>query len=203
MFISFEGIDGAGKSTQIRLLKEYFENKNRSVVVTREPGGTKTGELIRNIFKNSDLDIKSEILLLYASRLEHVEKIIKPNIDSGKIVISDRFNDSTIAYQHYGRGLRIEDIDIIKEFSIGNFEPNITFFIDIDVNLKNRRTSSRTLDRIEKESREFFQRVSEGYSEIAKKNISRIVTLDGSLKINKIHYEIIQHIENMINDVKI
>ena len=188
-FITFEGIDGAGKTTQIKSLANLFTELGREYIVTREPGGTELGEQIRDILKKYQLDPKNETLLLYANRLDHVEKLIKPSIKQGKIVISDRFDDSTVAYQHFGRGIPIEDIDKIRSFTIGTFEPDLTFFLDLDLEEKYDRMSSRKLDTIEKSGTEFFSRVVDGYRKMAS-NTPRIVRIDGSQRQEKVFEDI-------------
>lgn len=197
MFISFEGIDGSGKSTQIDLLSEHLQSIGREYIKTREPGGTASGEEIRKIFKNYSLEPKSELLLLYASRLEQVDKVILPNRD--KVVICDRFDDSTIAYQHYGRSLPLSIISKIRELTIGDFKPDITFLLDIsDIEDRDSRIRDRSLDKIELESINFHQRVAEGYRQIYRENRDRIHLLDGSKSIEDISEEIKKIVEEKL-----
>lgn len=179
MFITFEGIDGAGKTTQIALLEEYLSSQNIPLIVTREPGGTPVGEKLRDIIKNDDISLDVELLLLYSSRLEHVNKVIKPGIEEGKIVISDRFDDSTIAYQHYGREISLDNIRKIRQLTIGDFQPNLTILLDLDVKDRINRLENRNIDRIESENITFHSRVSEGYKKIASNN-SRFLVIDAS-----------------------
>lgn len=193
MFITFEGIDGAGKSTQISILSKYLKKMGVDHITTREPGGVPVGEKIRAIFKNEPLQDKSELLLLYASRLEHVKRLIQPN--NYKLVISDRFDDSTLAYQHYGRGIPLEDIKMLRKFTIGDFKPDITFLIDLHPDDMENRTRNRKLDKMELENIQFYSRVARGYREIAKKSPDRIVVIDGKQSIGKISTIIRERVE--------
>lgn len=187
-FISFEGVDGAGKSTQIKRLKEYFEKNNYQVVLTREPGGTKIGEKIRNLIldpENNEMTAMTEAMLYAASRAQHVEEVIKPAIDAGKVVISDRFIDSSIAYQGYGRGLG-DCVNIINSYAVGQYMPDITFLMDVRPNVSTERIDGRQKDRIELEKQEFHDIVYDGYRQLAKQFPDRIITIDASESIEAI-----------------
>lgn len=200
MFITFEGIEGSGKSTQIKLLGESLTQRGHKVEIVREPGGTELGEKIRNIFLSSSeekIDPFSEVMLLYASRKNLDVNVIRPNLESNNIVIADRYSDATIAYQSYGKGL---DAQVIKD--IHNFSsistPNLTFFIDINENLSKQRISGREIDRMEKESLEFFSRVRTGYLEISRNN-NRVHIIDGEKSIDQISIDILKIVEGAIN----
>jgi dTMP kinase len=179
MFITFEGIDGSGKTTQIRKLSDLLIQKKIKHTLTREPGGLKVGEVIRNILKTQSLEPMSEVLLLYANRLEHIKNVIMPQQDL--VVISDRFDDSTVAYQHYGRGIPLEKIEQIRSITIGDFNADITFLLNISIEERAKRLGDRVLDQIEIESIEFHQRVINGYLKIAAKHPKRIIVIDGTL----------------------
>lgn len=187
MFITFEGIDFSGKSTQIQLLKEHLIKKGREVIVIREPGGGEIEEKIRTILldkKNLEMTAETEILLFSASRAQLVRKTIIPALERGSIVISDRFHDSTTAYQGYGRLLPLDTVRKISEFAIRGAIPAITFFIDIPVEEAKRRKivhGQETLDRIEKMDDEFFNRVRQGYLAIASEE-KRFRVLNGCEK---------------------
>ncbi|NUN09814.1 MAG: dTMP kinase [Ignavibacteriaceae bacterium] len=200
MFITFEGIDHCGKSTQVKLLENYFINeKGLDVINIREPGGTGISEKIRTILldkKISDMKIETEILLFSASRAQLVREVIKPGLEQGKVVISDRFHDSTTAYQGYGRGIPLEYINTINSFAIAGCVPDITFIIDIDLETAEERKKSKNSvpDRMEIAGREFFERVRNGYREIARTH-KRFVLIDGKDEIGIIKNRIIEEVK--------
>lgn len=195
IFITVEGTDGSGKTTQIAMMKEYFEKKGIEVVLTREPGGTKIGEKIREIILDPESAEMSEIaeMLLYASaRAQLVSELIRPALESGKIVICDRFIDSSYAYQGFGRGIDLKTITDVNMTAIGGILPDITFFFDLspEIALKRRSVSTGT-DRIEKERMDFHMRVYNGYKELASLHADRIKAVDGN-----------RSKEDIFNDVK-
>ena len=202
MFITFEGIDFCGKSTQIELLKSYLLKKNKKVRVIREPGGTEISEKIRTILldkENSKMLMETEFLLFSASRSQLVREKIRPYLDEGIYVISDRFHDSSTAYQGYGRGISIEVILSVHKLAIGNTIPDVTFFLDIPVEVAEQRRQeklSKDLDRIEISDMDFFSRVRNGYLELAK-NESRFRILNGTDSVEKIQKKIINEIEKI------
>ncbi len=202
MFITFEGIDFCGKSTQIELLKSYLVEKKKKVRVIREPGGTEISEKIRSILldkENSKMFMETEFLLFSASRTQLVREKIKPYLDEGIYVISDRFHDSSTAYQGYGRGISIEVILSIHKFAIGNTIPDITFFIDIPVEVAEQRRREKLnehLDRIENSDTDFYLKVRNGYLELAKRE-NRFRILNGTDNIANIHEKIINEIEKI------
>ena len=189
MFITFEGIEGSGKSTQSKKLYEFLCSKNLQVILTREPGGTLAGEKIRAILLDEEiekLDAKTELLLNFAARLEHVEKLIKPALRDGKIVICDRFFDSSFAYQGSAFGLDFAEIEQIKNFAIGDFAPDITFLIDAKVETTFERIKNRSdNNRYEKLGFDFHQKVRDGFLQLAQKN-SRIKIINGENSADKI-----------------
>ena len=202
LFITFEGLDGCGKTTQAKLLKEFFEEKNYSVFLTREPGGTPFGELIRDIIldPNNKIHPWTEALLYFSSRLENSLMILK-KLKEDYIVICERYIDSTIAYQGYGRGLPIEELKRINNIVTFNLKPSITFFLDLDPEIALKR--KKYLDRIEKEDIEFYNRVREGYKRIAQEEKDRFYIISGDLPINDIHKEIVKVILNICIEVNI
>jgi len=189
--ISFEGIEGVGKSTQINLLKEFLIKNNFTVEVLREPGSTSTGESIRNILLNKDSDIsnKTELLLMFAARSELISKKIQTS--SCDYLLLDRFFDASIAYQGYGRNLPITFIEDLIKFTDCPI-PKLSILIDISVEEGFARKVNDTKDRIESSSLNFFNNVRNGYLEIAKKNENRFLVIDGSLSITEIHESIIK-----------
>ena len=202
MFITFEGIDFCGKSTQIELLKSYLLKNKKKVQVLREPGGTEISEKIRTMLldkKNSKMLMEAEFLLFSASRAQLVREKIRPYLDEGIYVISDRFHDSSTAYQGYGRRISIEVILSIHKLVIGNTVPDITFFIDIPVEIAEQRRQeklSEQLDRIENSNMDFYSRVRKGYFELAK-NENRFRILDGIDNVESIHEKIINEIDKI------
>ena len=182
MFITFEGIDACGKSTQLNLLKEYLLQNKFDVVTTREPGGTKLSEQIRDILLdvNNDINPLSELLLFEAARAHLVETIIKPALDKNMIVLSDRFFDSTVAYQGYGRGLSLEQINYLNNLAIAGVVPTLTFYLCIPLEISLARRNKKTVDRIEDIGDDFFQNVANGFSRIAELEPERVVTIDSS-----------------------
>jgi len=190
LFISFEGIDKSGKSSQAELLAEYLEKKNYKVVKTCEPGGTRVGEKIKLILLRPSYRISSisEFFLYLADRAEHVRQVIKPALEAGKIVISDRFSDATVAYQGYGRGLDIPWIETLNEKATQGILPEVTFLLDINPDLARQRAKKK--DRIEREEIDFHQRVRQGYLELAKLHPERIKIMSGEGSPKKIHLAI-------------
>lgn len=199
MFITFEGIDFCGKSTQVELLQTYLINKGKKVLLIREPGGTEISEKIRDILldkKNYKMTIESEILLFSASRAQLVREKIRPFLDEGYYVISDRFHDSTTAYQGYGRGIPIESVMHINRVAIENTVPDITFFIDIPVYVSSNRKNLKhnaELDRIEISHDHFYDKVRAGYLELARQE-KRFRVINGTLNIGEIHNIIVNEL---------
>ena len=184
MFITFEGGEGAGKSTLIKKVKDALEERGNSVILTREPGGTVFGEELRHLVLEQRQDVrisaKAELFLFLAARVQHIEEVIRPAIASGKIVLCDRFCDSTIAYQGMGRGLGMEYVAKCCEMAVGSMVPDLTFYIDIDPKIGLARASCRAgFDRIEIEKIAFHQLVRDGFHQLAKQYPHRIVMLDG------------------------
>ncbi len=187
-FITLEGPEGSGKSTQARLLAERIRQEGMPVLCTREPGGTRTGEVIRELLQHDKADEpltpETETLLFLASRAQLVRQVIEPALESGTWVISDRFLDSTTAYQGYGRGFGAERIMMLNEFAVGRSIPDLTVLLDLEVGAgfgrlseRNARTGSAH-DRLEREAREFHERVRSGYLDLARKMPDRIRVVD-------------------------
>jgi dTMP kinase len=199
MFITFEGLDFCGKSTQVELLKNFFERKGSTVKIIREPGGVKISEKIRQVLldnKNEEMFNETELLLFSASRSQLVREKIIPFLEAGNFVISDRFHDSSIAYQGFGRGINTEFVIDLQKFAIGSAKPDLTFFIDIPVEevLKRKlKVSFSDLDRIEVSQNDFFEKVRNGYKFLAQTE-ERFITIDGLKSIEEIHNKIIEEI---------
>ena len=200
--ITFEGVEGSGKSTQAQLLHQYFLKQQIYSIITREPGGTNLAEEIRSLLINGSVDKMDgicETLLNFAARRDHLQKLINPALAENKIVICDRFCDSTLAYQGFGYNVDKELIKNIQNSAIGNFEPNITFLIDIDIGVSFKRINNRAdNNRYEKMEKTFHQKVREGFLEIAKNNPQRIVVIDGNQSSKKIHQAIIDKLRFLL-----
>ncbi len=184
VFITFEGIEGCGKSTQAHLLSRHLEAEGHDVVVTREPGGTPIAEAIREILldpANAAMSPLTELLLYEAARAQHVHELVRPAIEAGSIIICDRFYDSTTAYQGAGRRLPEIDFDSLHDMATGGLSPDLTLFLDLPVEegLK-RAANAPALDRIERESIEFHERVRQGFLDLAAQHPERIKTLDAA-----------------------
>jgi dTMP kinase len=201
VFISFEGIEGSGKSTQIELIEELIRAKGYQVKKLREPGTTELGEKIRNIFlekTTETVDPITEAFLLYASRKHLDQNFLRQNLNEGAIVIADRYADATLAYQSYGKGLDHNFVKLIHDSS-QLLSPDLTFYMDISAELSIERISDRERDRMESESIDFFKKVREGYLQIAHDNPERVVVLDANKTIDELHESIKKIISNKLN----
>lgn len=197
MFITFEGIDACGKSTQALRLVEALRRRGDTVVHTREPGGTELGQRIRHLFLHIDgidIDPATEALLMAADRAHHVKQVIAPALARGEIVISERYVDSTMAYQGYGGQLSLDAIRSINAFATGGLEPAITFLLDVDPVLAAKRRGG-PLDRVEGKDLEFYHRVRQGFLAIQKANPERVVLLDGAAPVDAIHRVILSELQ--------
>lgn len=198
MFITFEGIDGSGKSTQIQLLKEMLEKRNHVVTILREPGGNILSEQIRQLLLDSkeQVDPRCELLLFTAARAQLVGGVIRPALEAGNIVICDRYIDSSVAYQGYGRGLSIESIESINDFATAGLIPDITFIFDLSVDDAAKRAGFRSNDnqtkpdRMERSGDAFFERTKQGYLEIAKKSDRNIFIINANDAMNDIREQV-------------
>lgn len=191
-FITFEGIDGCGKSTQAKLFHQWILDQGREAIFVREPGGTQVSEAVRDILLNRvnlELYDRTEALLMTASRAQHTKEVILPHLGKGIWVIADRYADSTLAYQGGGRGLDVKWLKKINDFATYSLQPDITFFVDLSPKEGRDRRSSED-DRIEKAGLELQHRVRDLYYQLAKEQPARIVTVDGSESINSVQEDI-------------
>jgi dTMP kinase len=191
-FITFEGPDGSGKSTQIRLLGEYLSGKGLDIVYTREPGGTRIGEKIRNITldpENTEMDPLTEAMLYASSRAQHVAEIIRPALEAGRTVLCDRYVDSSIAYQGYGRGLG-ETVACVNDIAVGDVKPDLTIFIDIPPTSCFERIGQSGGDRMESEDISYHEAVYKGYLRLAIGHPDRIRRVDGLQEITSVRDDI-------------
>ena len=197
IFISFEGIDGCGKSTQVKLLVEFLNQSGSETIMVREPGGTKISEEIRDILLNRHLDNicdRTEALLMTGSRSQLTNEIILPSLKKGLNVVADRYYDSTLANQGGGRELDLEWLIKLNHFATYNLDPNITFFIDIDPKEAQKRKNQEE-DRIERAGIDLQARVRNAYIELAQRFKERYVSIDGNASVNTIHEKIINEIK--------
>jgi dTMP kinase len=187
-FITLEGIDGAGKSTHVTWLADRLRRDGRDVVVTREPGGTPLGEKLRALVLNDAMETGTETLLMFAARQEHVAKLIRPALDRGAWVISDRFTDATFAYQGGGRGYPVARLEALEAWVQEGLQPDLTFFFDvpIDVGQDRLRCAYAALDRFEREAREFHERVRAAYLERAARDPVRFRVVNATRSIDEI-----------------
>lgn len=202
-FISIEGGDGVGKTTAIKTLEEKLNKNNINYYLTREPGGSKISESIRNIIldkNNTEEDSKTEALLYAASRRQHLVEIVLPRLEKGELVITDRYIDSSLAYQGYARGIGIKKVLLINTFAIDSYFPDLTFFLDLspEEGLKRISQNKREEDRLDKEKNSFHQKVYEGYKKVIKKYKKRFVIVDASKSPNEIAEFMLDKIKKLI-----
>lgn len=201
IFITMEGPDGSGKTTQIDMLKEYLNDKGYDVLITRDPGGNAVSEAIRQVILNKDfteMGYMTELLLYASARAQLVKENIKPALETGTAVIADRFVDSSAVYQGIGRGLGIDTVYKVNEFALQGIMPDMTFLLDLDAETGiARKKNQAELDRMENETMEFHKKVVAGYRQLADMSPDRIVKIDATLPKETIHDIIISRIENL------
>jgi len=209
IFITIEGIEGCGKSTQVRILKNYLEKKGLDVLLTREPGGTEIGNQIRKVLldkRNKKIVPCSELFLYAASRVQHVEEVILPALQEGKTVVCDRFSDATTAYQGYGRGLNRNIVSVINRFSTKGLIPDLTIILDLpqEIGLKRARTRNREKGlsmkegRFEEESLLFHKKVRQGYLRIRKSEPKRVKVINAGHDIKKVNSQISKEVDKLL-----
>ncbi|MDO5388271.1 MAG: dTMP kinase [Clostridia bacterium] len=202
LFITIEGTDGSGKTTQIKLLQKYLEEKGFNVVCTREPGGTPISEKIREIIidkNNDEMTDMTEALLYAAARAQHTEEVILPSLKEGSVVISDRFTDSSVVYQGFARSMGERLIKNINKYAVGDLEPDITFLLKLkpEDGLSRKRKQAE-LDRLEAEKFSFHQRVYDGYVRLSKRCKNRIKVIDALKPVEEVHLEIKEGINELL-----
>ncbi|MEN8791814.1 MAG: dTMP kinase [Lentimonas sp.] len=205
LFITFEGGEGCGKSTQIRLLSERLQAEGNTVVQTREPGGTPLGEAVRNLLQHDDagegMSREAELLLFTASRAQLTRELIQPALDAGQVVLCDRFMDSTIVYQGVARQIDSASVDIINQFAVGDTRPALTILIDLSPDVGMSRVRARgngELDRMEQEAIEFFEAVRAGYLKLAESEPERFLVLDGNQTVEALQEQIWEAVSGRI-----
>lgn len=199
MFITFEGIDLCGKSTQAKLLLEYLQSQRKKVIYVREPGGTKISEKIRHLLLDKDhveMEYVTEFLLFSASRYQLTNEVIKPHLRKGYIVICDRYYDSSTAYQGFGGKINVKDINQVNKIATSGLTPDITFFLNItpEESFNRKKLRNKGADRIEEKALSYYKKVVNGYMKIAKANKKRYKVIDGRKNVNDIHSFIVSSI---------
>jgi len=195
MFITFEGPEGSGKTSQIVLLAEYLREQGYAVVQTREPGGTSIGNQVRTVLHdvdNGEMESVTELLLYSASRAQLVRELVQPALDAGKIILCDRFADSTIAYQGYGRGLDLQELHMLTHFATGGLKPHLTLLLDIDVErgLARRQEGGDEMNRLDLEAVSFHQKVRSGYHALVEADADRWIIVDADRSVDVIQEEL-------------
>ena len=203
-FITLEGVEGTGKSTQIDFIEKFLLDNNKEVLSTREPGGTPVGERVREILLANDLSRMSadtELMLMFAARVEHVKTVIEPALNAGKWVISDRFYDASYAYQGYGRGISLDRIDSLRKLLIGRLEPDLTILLDISLDVSKQRVIERgEQDRFENEDVSFHTKVRNGYLRMALEHKQRICVVDATQTIEQVQIIIKDKLNDLIRN---
>ena len=199
IFITLEGPDGSGKSTQVENIRAYFVSNGREVVVSREPGGTSISEKLRSIVldnANAEMDDVTEMLIYAAARAQHVAEKIRPALERGAVVVCDRFVDSSIAYQGFGRNLG-DQVSEVNRYATGGLEPDVTFFMDLDPEIGRARIGKDVRDRLEQQKLDFHYRVYDGYKALCDKYPERVVRIDASKTIDEIKDDIYSKLETL------
>ena len=203
LFITFEGCEGSGKTTQVEMLREYLLEHGYDVVVVREPGGTPLGEKMREILLDpatGGMEPVTEALLFAADRVQHVKEIIRPSLEKGCVVLGDRFVDSSLAYQGVGRGVGLEAVKNLNDWAIGGLEPSLTFYLDVPAATALERKTSEQPDRIEQESLEFHENVRHAYAMLVRIYSNRVVALDGSATPEAVHAEVVSEVSKHLGE---
>lgn len=196
-FITVEGVDGAGKSTQFEVIAKALRERGIDLVTTREPGGPESAEKIRTLLLTEPMTAKCELLLMFAARQENLEKIIRPALEAGKWVLCDRFTDASVAYQGYGRGRSLKEIEMLANFVHPDIRPDKTVIFDLPTEIAAARLS-RKLDRFEQEDADFHHRVRQGYLEIAKKEPERCVVIDAAGSPEEVAGKVLKEVSSWV-----
>ena len=197
-FITFEGIDGAGKSTHIDTISAYLREQGKTVITTREPGGTPLGERLRELLLHEPMHLETEALLMFASRREHIDKLIAPALVRGDWVISDRFTDASFAYQGGGRQLSFSKLEILEHWVHADFQPHLTLLFDVPLEVaRERLDKTRSLDKFEREKQDFFDKVRKAYLQRAAQFPERIRVVDSTQSLDKVSAQLKQLIAEL------
>ncbi len=199
LFITLEGIEGVGKSTQVQFIADYLQQQGREFVITREPGGTPVGEGVRALVldnKHTGMAADTELLLMFAARAEHIDKVIRPALEAGKVVLCDRFTDASYAYQGLGRNISTERISMLEEWVQQGLRPDLTLLLDAPVSTGLERAAKRSeKDRFESEALDFFEAVRNCYLQIAKNEPQRVKVIDASLELEEVKKQVLSILE--------
>jgi dTMP kinase len=198
-FITFEGIDGAGKSTHIGFVTDFLASRGKIVVSSREPGGTPLGEKLRDLLLHEKMHLETEALLMFASRREHIAQVIAPNLADGRWVLSDRFTDASFAYQSGGRGLARDKMEALEAWVHADLQPDLTLLFDVPLEVaRDRLDATRTLDKFEREQTDFFARCRAEYLRRAEQFPERFVVVDSTRSIEAIQAGLVQVLEKLL-----
>lgn len=199
LFLTFEGVDGAGKSTHVQWVKQYLSDRGINVCLTREPGGTALGEQLRELLLKEPMHLETETLLMFAARNEHLRTVIEPALTAGQWVVCDRFTDATFAYQGAGRALGRDRINQLVQWVHPGFEPSRTWLFDVPLEVARQRLSdAREPDRFEREQADFFERTREGYLQCVQASPERFLTIDGTQSIERIREVLAADIDTLL-----
>jgi len=201
IFITFEGVEGSGKSTQVERLARYLRGRGLDCVVSREPGGTEIGERIRTILLDPGcrtMDPKTELFLYLASRNQHVREKVLPALRQGKVVVLDRFGDASLAYQGYGRELGVKLVSRLNKLATAALKPQLTILVDLPVGVGKGRKEADELDRVEQETLQFHERVRRGYLSLARRAAGRIKVVDGTMEPDRLEAEIRRYVDELL-----
>jgi dTMP kinase len=202
LFITLEGVEGAGKSANLAYVRKWLEHAGHEVIVTREPGGTELGERIRDMLlhhRAGRISPECETLLMFAARAEHLSRVIRPGLDAGKIVLCDRFTDATYAYQGGGRGIPPGRIEVVESWVQGQLRPDLTFLLDVPVKLGRKRAEERSdPDRFESENDDFFIRVRQAYLDRAAQDPGRIRVIDAGRELKEVETQLANALEEVM-----
>lgn len=203
LFITLEGIEGVGKTTQLEFVADYLQKQGREIVITREPGGTPVGEGVRSLVldnKHTGMAADTELLLMFAARAEHIDKVIRPALEAGKVVLCDRFTDASYAYQGLGRNISTERISILEDWVQKGLNPDLTLLLDAPVEIGLDRAAKRSeKDRFESEALDFFEAVRNCYLEIAKNDPQRMKVIDASLDLENVKSQVLSILEQELS----
>ena len=202
MFITFEGSDGSGKTTQIRMLEDYLRQTGRNVLPTREPGGTRIGNVIRQLLldmAHTEMRARVEILLFNAARAQLIEQVIRPALEEGKVVLCDRFVDSTLAYQGYGHQQGIEEVQHLNEYATRGLRPDLTIYLDLPPEEGIRRKLADYRNRLDAQELSFYQRVEAGYRQLIEQEPARWIVIDAGRSREEVHHDIVRAVQERLS----